>query len=370
MKDFAAMLPRIADPIDRNNVLRALEGFLAMGRKLAGPDAADRRAAAMVLQAPVWEALIDQLPALRQDRTTQYAILHRLLREIGPARDGAAPSAALSAPLQGVRQRLAALLQGPGEDGPVVRENSHAIAALLLQRLAPAGGGAAATSAASIDATPASDALGKAIASLPALMPEQAALYHKDLADRINALEQAENDRDVRCALLYSIGKHLPGLDPKYFDMAWQVPRHLRDFPLPDGHLLFGLVGRDGAHSNAVVARHSADKRAGEEAAWFIDSASTYGVAVRDEFLAKRQKQPAPLSSLITNLDMQQDRSSCGSMSLSAMSQMFRHYELTDDIMQVLAIGRRIGDAYVEDASEPVQYLGCVFQPIVDGISG
>src|SRR5439155_857758 len=81
-----------------------------------------RRADVMAHQARVWEALMDLLPALAGDRTTQYAILFRLKRETdtGPDQPPFVPPQ-----LQDTYERLLALMRRTDDKGPVLRENSR-----------------------------------------------------------------------------------------------------------------------------------------------------------------------------------------------------------------------------------------------------
>jgi hypothetical protein len=350
----ADVLPRLAPAVDRNNAMRWLDAYLSLGRKHASTDPGSR-AAAMSQQAPVWEKLLGRMEELRSDRTLQYAILYRLLRETDPP-PGGPVQAELVAPLVGVRKQLEALARRSDANGPVLGQNTRDIVRLLLQRLAPAGH---ASTLAAAEA-PAPGSLDEAIASLPPLSADEQALFAGDLLETIQRLEAApRSDQGLRAALLYSLGKHLPGLKPMYFDEPGQLVTFRQDFPGEKSHL-FGLVSRGENHANGVITKLSpAASRNAPFALWFLDPTSGgYNALLETEhFMMKLNPDSGKILGLVTAAGVQEDGSSCGVMLMTMVAQSFRHFEQTDATLDQLLGERRIGNSYVPPTNRHLQFI-------------
>jgi hypothetical protein len=344
---FVDLLPRITDMTERGNAMRWIDAYLSIGRKSAD------KVETLSAQAPVWNALIDKLPDLRNDRRSQYAILHRLLRQTDVAPGGHV--AALRAPLQGVAQRLTTLLARTDEAGPLLRENSQAIVREILGRL---GVAVAATAPSSLDT---------AIANLRPMTNAEAALYRQDLAEAIETLKRASTDEAMNDSaerasawplLLYSLGKRLPGLNPLTFDTPYQVTDFLSHFPGPHPPL-FCMVTREGAHATAMLVKQRSNPAQPLMATSVLDSTEGHfnSVIESEEFGVWMKSNFADIRSSVAATGLQQDSTSCGVMTMSLIAESFMDFDRTDATLDSLLARETMPNAYVPPVNTRMQFV-------------
>ncbi len=208
--DLACLLPRM-DQAARRNAMRCLDAYLTVDHRQPWNA---QRAQALEHQAPVWQQLVDALPHLKGDRSTQYAILFRLHRTV--ARQ------AMPAPIRNqIRELLAPLTQslqqaacsgGLGANcGQIAGEVLSALGCELKAPAKPRGASRART-------------LSGEIGRLPPMTANERLLYQGHLNGmlvRLNAAREGGGaQREIMPALIYSLNKHLPGLNAKVFGFS------------------------------------------------------------------------------------------------------------------------------------------------------